>query len=115
MRRSFYDNAEGDALAAPPGHFRATIPSRWRMVALNAESGYGRGLLPWRGNGGSRLAYHIYKNRSAFSSKSVVRHSCDNRKCVNPDHLIYGTQADNIADMVGRQRGLVGELNNSAK
>lgn len=33
----------------------------------------------------------------------VVRHRCDNPKCVRPDHLLVGTQADNLADM--RERG----------
>ena len=28
----------------------------------------------------------------------VVRHTCDNRKCVNPAHLEYGTQGDNLND-----------------
>lgn len=34
----------------------------------------------------------------------VVRHRCDNPKCVRPDHLLVGTQADNLADMRARGR-----------
>lgn len=28
----------------------------------------------------------------------VVRHKCDNRKCINPEHLEYGSQGDNLND-----------------
>lgn len=35
---------------------------------------------------------------------SVVRHTCDNGLCVNPDHLIVGTQKENIADCIARGR-----------
>lgn len=34
----------------------------------------------------------------------VVRHSCDNRKCINPDHLLGGDNLDNIQDRVDRGR-----------
>jgi hypothetical protein len=37
-------------------------------------------------------------------SEPVVRHRCDVRCCVRPDHLIAGTQAQNIADTVRRGR-----------
>lgn len=36
--------------------------------------------------------------------KAVVLHSCDNRKCINLDHLSLGTQQDNIRDCVSKNR-----------
>lgn len=46
-----------------------------------------------------------------------VRHTCDNPKCGNPDHLLLGTQTDNMQDMVsrGRKPSRKGELNGRAK
>lgn len=35
----------------------------------------------------------------------VVRHTCDNPRCINPRHLLLGTQSDNIQDMLLKQRG----------
>lgn len=33
-----------------------------------------------------------------------VNHRCDNRACINPNHMFLGTQTDNIRDMMAKRR-----------
>lgn len=47
--------------------------------------------------------------------QGVVRHSCNNRICVNILHLSEGTHADNARDMVEADRQAKGEKNARAK
>jgi len=55
------------------------------------------------------------RRHGKIPSGKVVRHTCDNPSCINPDHLIIGTQQDNIQDSVSRGRNAFGERNGHSK
>lgn len=50
-----------------------------------------------------RVVYTLYTGYS-LNANDVIRHMCDNAWCCNPYHMIIGTQADNVQDMLERQR-----------
>jgi len=50
-----------------------------------------------------------FVNKQRIRGK-VIRHTCDNDKCINPDHLIVGTSKDNSIDMAERDRWKKGVL-----
>ena len=72
------------------------------------KGGYGR--ITWYENGqrltvsAHRLAYTLH--RGPIAPGMVIRHTCHNPRCVNPDHLIQGTHAQNSRDMVNAGRSL---------
>lgn len=63
-----------------------------------------------------RIYRHAFRAfNGVIGPNQVIRHTCDNRKCVNPEHLILGTHADNVADRVLRGRSARHENNGRAK
>lgn len=63
------------------------------------------------------LAHRLFFERAfgEISEGKFVLHRCDNRRCVNPEHLFLGTHRDNMADMKTKGRSLRGEKNPRAK
>lgn len=51
-----------------------------------------------------RISYMMSRNDYELPEGMVVMHSCDNRKCVNPDHLTLGTHKENLQDMINKSR-----------
>lgn len=62
-----------------------------------------------------RVSYLVYTGK--IEDEMHICHRCDNRKCINPDHLFMGTRSDNMIDMLrkGRANTIEGELHPKAK
>lgn len=94
----------------PPVEISAELIRRfWRRVQSGDDSecwlwkgpfdrlGYGQFTLSGRPRRAHRVAYYLW-NGDWFGPDTKVRHSCDVRECCNPNHLIPGTQAQNMRD-----------------
>lgn len=71
--------------------------------ASRTSFGYGRPSINGKSIQAHRFSYELkYGFGSALGLK--VRHTCDNPPCVNPKHLLLGTQKQNVTDMYERGR-----------
>ena len=85
----------------------------WLWTAALCHFGHGNFWNNGRNVKANRFAYELWKG--PIPPDMCVRHTCDEPSCVNPEHLLLGTQQDNMRDKVERNRQAKGEKNGSAK
>ncbi len=78
----------------------------WEWTGGLLEDGYGCFSINGKSRSASRYIYEYYNG--PILNGLLVCHTCDNPKCVNPNHLFLGTNNDNSKDMVVKNRSLKG-------
>ncbi|PTQ64481.1 HNH endonuclease [Sphingomonas sp. PP-CE-3G-477] len=84
---------------------RATVAGAddcWLWNAAKAPRGYG--LFCTKGERILAHRYSLFLATGELPADKMALHSCDNPRCVNPKHLRWGTQFDNMQDASNRKR-----------
>lgn len=92
-RLAAYGWRETDGPLSTPCWIVGKSPKRDGYVAFSFNRTY------WLAH---RAAYTAWVGE--IPAGKLIRHQCDTRPCINPDHLLPGTHKDNHDDMVTRGR-----------
>lgn len=98
-------------LAILAGRYVVAGNGCWLWTEGKDGRGYPRMRFRGRPEGAHRVAFFLANGYWP----TIARHTCHTPLCVNPNHLVAGTQADNSHDMVQAGRSLTGERNPKAK
>lgn len=85
-------------------------PDENGCILFNGEilrGGYGRMCINYKKIVAHRISWIIHNG--TIPKEKQVLHKCDVRRCVNIEHLFLGTNEDNIADKVKKNRQQRGE------
>lgn len=90
----------------------------WEWMGYLSKFGHGRIGYRDKVYLTHRISYEL--NKGIIPEEMLVCHTCDNPKCVNPEHLFLGTQKDNLQDAFDKDRlykipAMPGENNPMAK
>jgi hypothetical protein len=73
----------------------------WEWIGATYGNGYGQTRATWCPDAyAHRTAYLLFKGD--IPDGKLIRHRCDNRGCVNPEHLEIGTKKENNHDALQR-------------
>lgn len=84
----------------------------WEWLDGKKSTGYGVLSIKQTQVMAHRVAYTLWNG--VIPEGEVVMHLCDNPACACPDHLVAGTQADNVHDMMDKGRGRFAKLHEHA-
>lgn len=78
----------------------------WEWTGCVQSNGYSRIRFDGKTHYGHRVSFMAFVG--AILPGMDICHACDNRKCVNPEHLFMGTRKDNMVDCVKKGRSTRG-------